>query len=84
MSIPRLIGRSFDNEACTTSNGHSERCQNPLCENRIEPIADGWRRTERRHCSEACKQRASIIKRAAKLLEGLSDEKALKVLRGAG
>jgi len=30
-----------------------------------------------------CKQKASIIKRAAKLLEGFSDEEALRILRTA-
>jgi hypothetical protein len=69
-------------EPCTTSRGHSQRCQNPLCGNSVAPIADGWRRTERRHCSDECKQQASIIKRAASLLEGLTDGEALKVLRG--
>src|SRR5437667_6199116 len=66
---------------CTTSSGHSERCHNPLCRNTVAPIVGGWRRTERFYCSDTCKQRASILHRAAELLMGLSDEKVIKILR---
>ena len=61
--------------------GKSERCHNPLCNSPIEPLEDGWRRTERRYCSDTCRQQTSIIKRAAKLLISLSDEKAIEILR---
>ena len=36
----------------------------------------------KRFCCDECKMDAWIIKRAAKLLEGLTDERALKILRG--
>ena len=32
--------RSCDTEPCTTSSGHSERCQNPLCANRVRAIGE--------------------------------------------
>jgi hypothetical protein len=68
-------------EPCTTSRGHSERCLNPVCEQQVEPIENGWRRTERFYCGDVCRQQASIIRRAAKLIEGLSDQEALKIMR---
>jgi hypothetical protein len=79
--MTRLQKNKRLNMACTTSSGHPERCHNPICGNRLEPIEKGWRRTERIHCSDKCRQDASIIKRAAKLLERFSDEKALEILR---
>jgi hypothetical protein len=36
----------------------------------------------RKFCSNECRMNAWIIKRAVKRLEGLSDEKALAILRG--
>jgi hypothetical protein len=71
-----MKARSFDMELCTANGGHSERCQNPLCRNLIEP------ENGRRSCSDECRQAASIIKRAVKLLAGLSDERVLEILRG--
>ena len=53
-------------QPCTTSSGHRERCHNPICHNPLEPIENGWRRTDRLYCSDKCRQDASIIKRAAK------------------
>jgi hypothetical protein len=67
-------------EPCTTRERHLERCGNPICDNPVEPIENGWRRTERRHCSEECRQQASIIKRAAALLVPLGKEKAWRIL----
>jgi hypothetical protein len=78
------------NGAFTTSSGHSgeaaepsETCQNPVCTNRIEPLPDGWRRTQRRFCSDRCKTNAWHIREAAKLFEGLIDAAVLEIVRGA-
>jgi hypothetical protein len=74
--------QSFDIEPCTTSSGHSERCQNPLCTNQVEPLEDGWRRTERRSCCDECRQTASILRRAGKLLENETDQRVIEIVRG--
>jgi hypothetical protein len=75
-------GQGLDNEPCTTRERHSERCHNPLCGNQVEPLENGWRRTERRFCKDDCRQHASLIRRVATLLADVSDEKALEILRG--
>ena len=62
-------------QPCTTSSGHRERCHNPICHNPLEPIENGWRRTERLHCSDKCRQDASIIRRAAAALVPLGKER---------
>ena len=62
----------------------TDHCGNPICGNSIEPIENGWRRTERRYCDDECKQAASILRRAASLLEGLTDDEVLKVIHGQG
>ena len=61
----------------------SMRCCNPLCDSSIEPVRNGWRRTERLFCCDQCKQRGYILRRAAELLEKLSDDKAIEALRRA-
>ena len=81
MKQSRIEGRSFNMEPCTTRERHSKRCQNPLCNSPVEPIVDGWRRTERRFCSDTCKQEASLIRRVAKLLDDKSDQEKLSVLK---
>ena len=70
-------------EPCTTRERHSERCQSPLCSNPVEPIVNGWRRTERRFCCAQCRQDASLIRRVAKLygLEVQTVHEALEVVR---
>src|SRR5262245_16524414 len=79
--VSLIEGRSFDMEPCTTRERHSERCQSPLCSNPVEPIVNGWRRTERRFCCAQCRQDASLIRRVAKLLDGKSDQEKLSVLK---
>ena len=44
------------------------RCESPLCGNALPLLENGWRRTERRFCSDQCKQEASLIRRVAKLV----------------
>jgi hypothetical protein len=78
----RIEHRSLNTEPCTTSSGHSERCQNPLCGNQVEPLEIGWRRTERRSCCEECRQVASLIRRVRRLLENETDERVIEILRG--
>jgi hypothetical protein len=57
----------------------SERCRNPLCENRFPQ--SGLAVNPRRFCSDTCKQQASLIRRAAVLLKVLSDAEVLKIVR---
>src|SRR6476646_10696130 len=68
-------------QPCTTSSGHREQCHNPICDNPLEPIENGWRRTERLHCSDKCRQDASIIRRAAAALVPLGKEKTWRILK---
>jgi hypothetical protein len=61
------------------SYASTEVCENPVCANSFPQT--GLAIEPRRHCSGECRQAASIIKRAAKLLAGLSDERAIQILR---
>jgi hypothetical protein len=36
---------------------------------------------QKRFCGDPCKQQASTLRRAAKLLEGLPDDQAIRILR---
>ena len=54
-------------------------CASPLCSNRFKP--SGMAASPKRHCSEQCRQECSIIKRAAKLLNVLSDVEIVKLIR---
>jgi hypothetical protein len=56
-------------------------CESPLCAVRFPQ--SGLKIEPRRFCSDACRQHASIIRRAARLLAGLSDESMLEILREA-
>jgi hypothetical protein len=56
-------------------------CDSPLCDVRFEQT--GMAISPKRFCCDDCKMDAWIIKRAAKLLEGLSDERVLEIIRGA-
>ena len=67
-------------QQCTTSSGH-RGCHNPICDKPLEPIQNGWRRTERLHCSDKCRQDASIIRRAAEKLIPLGKEDAWQILK---
>jgi hypothetical protein len=56
-------------------------CESPVCDVRFEQT--GMVRMEpRRFCNDRCRMDAWILKRAAKLLEGLTDDDALRILRG--
>jgi hypothetical protein len=75
-------GQRLVTEPLTTSSSNSERCQNPVCNTPLEPLENGWRRTQRRFCSDGCKMDAWAIRRVRKLLENETDERALAILRG--
>jgi hypothetical protein len=63
-----------------TSSLDSETvCENPLCDVRFQQT--GLAISPKRFCCDECKQQASIIKRAARLLSGLSDSRVLEILR---
>lgn len=62
-----------------------DTCQSILCGNRLEPLPNGtWRRTPRLFCSDTCRQVASIIRRAGKLLATVPDDRVLEILRDRG
>jgi hypothetical protein len=54
-------------------------CDNPLCSVAFEPTCLPW--NTQKFCSGVCRQQASIIKRAAKLLEGVSDQRVIEIVR---
>jgi len=54
-------------------------CASPICSVQFKP--SGMAMEPRRYCSDSCRQSASIIKRAAKLLSVLSDEETITVLK---
>jgi len=67
----------------TTLTTDSETvCESPLCDVRFPQT--GLKIEPRRFCCDDCRQEASLIRRVAKLLEGLSDERALEILRQKG
>jgi hypothetical protein len=53
-------------------------CENPLCDIRFEQT--GLAMSPKRFCSDTCKQQASLIRRVAALLAGLSDNRVLEIL----
>ena len=62
-------------------------CQNPICQNQIEPVASDngkkvWRRTPRRFCSEWCKKDYSALRRAAEMLSALGPAERWDILQG--
>ena len=61
--------------------GSGEVCESPLCDVRFPQT--GLKIEPRRFCCDECRQQASLIRRVAKLLEGLTDDEALRFLRGA-
>src|SRR5262245_5424972 len=54
-------------------------CANPLCSITFKP--GGVPNNPKRFCGGSCKQQASILRRAAKLLEALPDDQAIRILR---
>jgi len=61
--------------------GIPERCLNLVCGMPVEPIAEGaWRRTPRQYCSDRCKNHTSVLKRAARMLAGLSHGRVTEIL----
>src|SRR5688500_6535913 len=54
-------------------------CASPLCDVRFEQ--SGLAVSPRRFCCDQCKQNASIIRRASKLLQGLSDSELIEIVR---
>jgi hypothetical protein len=61
--------------------GHFQRCESPDCSVEFEP--SGPKVRPKRFCSGQCAVEMSLIRRAAKLLNVLSDFDLLKVIRGA-
>ena len=53
-------------------------CEYPLCSVRFPQT--GLKMSPKRFCSNECKQQASIIRRAVKLLKGLSGDAVLEIL----
>jgi hypothetical protein len=55
-------------------------CENPSCAERFSE--GGMPQSKKRFCNDACLQTASILRRAGKLLENETDQRALAILRG--
>jgi hypothetical protein len=55
-------------------------CESPLCS--VSFPQSGLMIEPKRFCSDKCRQQASIIRRASKLLAQMPDDKALEILRG--
>ena len=62
---------------CSESRIDSERCLNSLCHQRLAPRR---KHAPRKFYSPKCAQDASIIRRASRLLAGVSWETAVKAL----
>jgi hypothetical protein len=62
----------------TPSLKDSESCGNPLCAKRFP--RSGLKIKPRRFCSDDCKQAASILRRAANLLDGFPSRAVLAIL----
>jgi hypothetical protein len=61
------------------SAGSLRVCDSPLCA--VSFPESGLRCKPKRFCSDKCAQQASILRRASELLRGVSDERALEILR---
>jgi len=68
---------AVDPVASILASVHAFYCVNPVCSRPVEQTRN-WHK----FCSATCRQQYSIIYRAAKLLKGMTDEDALKVIRG--
>ncbi len=54
-------------------------CGNPLCSTKFKP--SGVANSPKRFCADPCKQQASILRIAAKLLGALPDDQVIRILR---
>jgi hypothetical protein len=59
--------------------GSEIACGNPLCSASFKP--SGIAISPKRFCSDLCKQQASLLRRAAKLLEAFPNDQAIEILR---
>jgi hypothetical protein len=69
------------NEEPASLKGRVTVCGSPLCDVRFE--AGGPKVRPKRYCSPECRQRASILDRAAKLLGVSSGDELVRVLFAA-
>jgi hypothetical protein len=60
--------------------GSSTVCESPVCSVEFEP--SGLEIKPKRFCSDQCKMNSWVIRRAAKLLEGIPIERVTEILRG--
>jgi hypothetical protein len=67
MAMHRADSELLIDKALTTIKEHLQRCLNPFCEGGIDPVAERWRRTERRSCSDRCRMDGFILRRARSL-----------------
>jgi len=73
-----ILGSVHAKEMAFTE-GSQIACGSPLCSNTFKP--GGVANSPKRFCGDPCKQHASILRRAAKLLEAMSDDQAIRILR---
>jgi hypothetical protein len=72
LSSVHAVGTAFPGESETV-------CASPLCEVRFPQT--GLEMSPKRFCCEQCRQQASLIRRVGALLNDLSDEKLIRILR---
>jgi hypothetical protein len=76
----RCVYGYYINPRLAQSLTTSEKCQNPLCSKTIEPLQRGWRRTQRRFCSNRCKIDGWVIRRTSEILKQVGMVKFLEIL----
>jgi hypothetical protein len=57
------------------------KCLSPVCDVEVEP--GGLEISPRAYCCEQCRKDAWVLRRASKLVEGLSDQRVIEILRGS-
>jgi len=79
MLNPSILSSVHVEETALPPEGSEIVCANPLCSAIFKP--GGVANSPKRFCGDPCKQQASILRRAAKLLDALPDDQAIGILR---
>jgi hypothetical protein len=82
MEADQALKTVVDNERTAFLKDVETVCGGPGCTNRFG--ASGPQVRPRQYCSHRCRQRASVIKRAARILDGFTPEALLEILAKAG
>ena len=79
MAMARTEARSFDNEPCTESDGHSQRCSNPFCNARMKD--KNKHAAVKRFCSDRCRLDGYVLRRAKAMVERVGIEEFESILQ---